>query len=153
MTKERFFSFISAVLMILLLLMQFTPFWQVGDGAASVSIQGYVWFPGNHLDLTKELQTQLNDPSFEVGRIVLMPVLELVLCCVGAVFCFAKSNNPLVMLFPAAAGIAGIWGYLEPAFRSGHLWPLHLALSVLLLAAAIIFYGTSALHIKKQREA
>ncbi len=153
MNKTRAFNFIGALLMILLLVMQFTSFWQAGEEAGSVSIQGYVWFPDKHQDLTRELQGQLNDPSFSVGSIVLMPILELAVCSVGAVFCLVKSDRFLTMLFPAAAGIAGIWGYLKPAFRLGSSWTVHLALCILLFAAAVLFFVLWGSHKIKPAEA
>ncbi len=136
--KTKAFNMIGACLMILLLVMQFVPFWQYGEPANSVSIQGYVWFPTDYKDLDKELQEQTNDPQFGVSNIVLMPVLELLLCCIGAVCCFVKSEHALPLLFPIIAGMIGIFGYLKPAFRLGSLWPMHITLCVVLLAIGMI---------------
>ncbi len=146
--KTKAFNMIGACLMVLLLVMQFVPFWQYGEPVKSVSIQGYVWFPTDYKDLDKELQEQTNDSQFGISNIVLMPVLELLLCCAGAVFCFVKSDQTLALLFPIAAGAMGIYGYLKPAFKLGSLWPMHIMLCVLLLAIGITGF-IMTLHAKK----
>ena len=150
MNKVKALNIAAACLMILMLVLQFTPFWQypllsskTEQTEKTVSIQGYVWFPDNHKDLDKALRAQTEDPSFKVGKIVGMPILELVLCTVGAVFCFLRSKYSLTLLFPIAAGATGIYGYLKPAFRVGTLWTVHFSYCVLLLAAGIAFLSVT----------
>ena len=135
MRKTRILGMICAVFMAALLVMQFMPFWHYGDPEASASIQGFVWFPSENAALEKYIRTETENTAFSVGDIVGMPILELVLCAVGIVFCGWKGNAPLTGLLPAAAGAVGIWGYLaHAAFHLGGNWIVHLVLCAVLLA-------------------
>ncbi len=133
--KTKGISILCACLMVLLLVLQFVPYWQYGEEPEDVSIQRFVWFPTDCKGLEKQIGEEILDPGFSVGRIVLMPILELLLCAAGSVLCLLKGEEKWVSLFPVAAGGFGIWGYLNPAFRLGSLWTLHFAVCILLLAA------------------
>lgn len=139
MSKTRLFNFICAALMLMLLVLQFTPFWHYGDPEQTVSIQGYVWLPSNHGALEKQLQAELEDSSFTVENIIAMPILVMILGVVGIVFCLIKSENAFISLLPAFAGLIGTWGYLAgAAFHQGRGWGLHLVLCVIILALGFI---------------
>lgn len=129
---------ICAILMLVLLVMQFMPFWTYGDPATSVSIQGYIWFPGNHTGLDQALKESVS-ADYSINDVLLMPILTLVLGAAGIVLCLLKSANPFVSLLPAACGLAGTWGYLTgTAFHVGSGWVFHLILCIVLLALGLI---------------
>lgn len=129
---------ICAVLMLVLLVLQFMPFWTYSDPATSVSIQGYIWFPGDHTGLDKALKESVS-ADYSINDVLLMPILTLVLGAVGIVLCLIQSDNPFVSLLPAACGLAGTWGYLTgAAFHVGSGWEFHLILCIALLALGLI---------------
>lgn len=129
---------ICAVLMLVLLVLQFMPFWTYGDPATPVSIQGYIWFPGDHTGLDKALKESVST-DYSINDVLLMPILTLVLGAVGIVLCLIQSDNPFVSLLPAACGLAGTWGYLTgAAFHVGSGWEFHLILCIALLALGLI---------------
>ncbi|MBQ8952614.1 MAG: hypothetical protein IJ048_00730 [Clostridia bacterium] len=139
MSKTRLFNFICAALMLILLVLQFTPFWRYGDPEQTASIQGYVWMPSDHSALEKQLQADLDDSSFTVEHILAMPILVMILCAVGIVFCLIKSENAFISLLPAFAGLIGAWGYAAgAAFHQGGNWGLHLALCIIIFALGAI---------------
>lgn len=129
---------ICAVLMLVLLVLQFMPFWTYGDPATSVSIQGYIWFPGDHTGLSKAF-TESVSADYSINDVLLMPILTLMMGAVGIVLCLIQSDNPFVSLLPAACGLAGTWGYLTgAAFHLGSGWVFHLILCIALLALGLI---------------
>ena len=140
----RKINILCAILMVILLAMQFMPYWHMEEKEKSVSIQGFTWFPTDNQDLESFIREETGEADFGVTRIIGMPILELFLCAIGAVLCCCKSSNPLMLIFPTAAGLFGLWGYLtKPAFRLGGSWAFHLILCIILLilGAAGLVYG------------
>lgn len=125
------------ILMLIMVALQFTPFWRYGDeNEITTSINGYIWFPTNHKELTSYLQENVRK-DFEVDQILLMPIFNLIAGFAGILLCLMKSYLPVVRLLPAACGLVGIWGFMtEPAFRLGENWMLHLLICILLLIVA-----------------
>jgi len=135
--STKTFSMICAALMAVLLVLQFIPFWHFSDGEAqaAVSISSYVWFPADYGNVDDYLGEAIED--YSINDMLMTPILLLVLCAVGVVLCLLKAGNPLVLVVPLVAGLAGTIGYLTaPALQMGGNWIVHLLLSILLLAAA-----------------
>ena len=127
-----------AVLALVLLVMQFTPFWHMGEGTEPVSIGGYVWFPSDHGEVTSYLQEQVSS-DFKINDVIAMPILVLLLSAASIVLCIWKMNSPLVGLLPIACGLSGVWGFLaKPAFRLGATWGFQFALCIALLALGAV---------------
>ena len=121
------------VLMAMLLVLQFMPFWHYGEAGESCSISSYVWFPTDHkaLETWRGEQAQAHDLNSFVG----MPILILVLSAVGAALCLAAPGKGAAPLLSAACGIAGMIGYLTtPALKLGTGWAWHLLICIGLLA-------------------
>lgn len=134
MTKQRAINLCCAALMILLMILQFTPFWHYGDPQTSTSIQGYVWFPSENSKLDGYIQAETGNADFSINNVLTMPILELILCAIGIVLCIAKSESSLIGLLPAAAGLVGTFGYLtNPAFHLDSGWVLHMLLCLIML--------------------
>jgi len=136
--KKRVFAWICAALMLALLALQFMPFWHYGEeGELSASISAYIWFPNDHKDLTTYL-TEAVSEDYAIEQILLMPIVTLILGACGIVFCLIKADHPVTLLFPAACGLVGVWGYLaKPAFRLGANWGVHLAVCLAMLTVAV----------------
>ncbi len=129
---------VSAILMVILLVLQFTPFWHYGEAGESCSISGYVWFPSDQKALESWLGTQAE--NHDLNSFVGMPILILLLSAVGAVICMIKPDAGAAPLLPAACGLAGIIGYLTtPALKLGAGWAWHLLICIALLALGV--YG------------
>ena len=135
---------IAAVLMVVLLVLHFTPFWQYGDNQEqATSIQGYIWFPSDNGSLDKYIKANA-DPDHSVDSILTMPILVLILGAVGAAFCLAKADQLWTGIFPAACGAVGLWGYLsKAAFQLGTNWVLHMivCIALILIGIAVIYTG------------
>jgi len=130
---------ICAVLLLILLVFQFTPFWHYGEDASiATSINGYIWFPTENTQLENYLKEQLNS-DFSVESILAMPIIVLLAGAIGFVLCLIKADNPIVSLLPAAAGAVGVWGYLtKGAFKLGANWQIHLILCFAILVIALV---------------
>lgn len=127
-----------AVLALVLLVMQFTPFWYMGEETEPVSIGGYVWFPSDHGEVTSYLQEQVSS-DFKINDVIAMPILVLLLGAATIVVCIWQMNNPLVGLLPIACGLSGVWGFLaKAAFRLGSTWGFQFALCIGLIALGAV---------------
>ena len=127
-----------AALALVLLVMQFTPFWHMGGETEPVSIGGYVWLPSDHGEVTSYLQEQVSS-DFKVNDVIALPILVLLLGAATIVLCLWKMDNPLVGLLPASCGLAGVWGFLfNAAFRLGSTWGIQLVLCIALVALGAV---------------
>lgn len=129
-------NLLCALLMTILLVLQFTPFWQYGEAGESVSISGYVWFPSDH----KALETWLGEQveGFNLNSFVGTPILILALSTLGAVLCLIKPDRRWTAVLPIACGAAGTICYLSnAALKLGMGWTWHLLICILLLAIGI----------------
>lgn len=143
----KIMNIVCTVLALVLLVMQFTPFWYMGEETEPVSIGGYVWFPSDHGEVTSYLQEQVSS-DFKINDVIAMPILVLLLSAASIVVCLWQMNNPLVGLLPIACGLSGVWGFLaQPAFRLGSTWGFQLVLCIALLALGIV---TLVMGLKKE---
>lgn len=142
MKKTKICNIMCIVLMAILFILHFMPFWSY-DGM-STSIQSYVWFPTDHTELETYIAGQVGG-DYSINSIILMPVIVLVTTVVGMVLCTIKPNNSWMALIPLGCGLAGIWGYLsKAAFRLGTNWVLHLIICIAMVAVAALRIYCSA---------
>lgn len=133
--KMKWCNRLGALLMGLMLLCQFMPFWSP-ENSEEVSINGYVWFPSYHEELKEYLLAQ--DAEHYINHVVWPTIGLMLLCAAGVVFCLWKSDSVGVCLLPTAGGILGTWFYLAtPVMRLGEFWWIHLLLCILMLLAGI----------------
>ena len=135
--KRAAIHIFCAVLMAILLILQFTPFWHYGEAGESCSIGSYVWFPSD----CKALETWLCDQieNHDLNRFVGMPILMMALIAVGAVLCLIKPEQGITAVLPTLCGAAGIICYLTvPALKLGSSWAWHLLICIALLALGVI---------------
>ena len=139
-------NILCAVLMLVLLVCQFLPFWSANGDTAS--IQGYLWFPDTHSALTQYFQAETGSDSVP-NDIAIMPILVLAAGVLGVVMCLWRSDKTWTAIFPLICGIAGIWGYLtKPAYQMGTLWVLHLILCIVMTVVAVVSAAACAKRIK-----
>lgn len=144
LSRTKTVHYVCAALLLILLVMQFTPFWSIDSG--SVSIGGYIWFPSDHTDLTSHLQDTLG-ADFTINNILAPCLLMLVLSAVGAVMSVIKAATVIPSLLSAACGVSGFIGFLTtPALRLGTMWWFQLILCVAQIAC-----GVYALYLATQR--
>lgn len=136
MKKTKICNITCIVLMTILFILHFMPFWSY-DGM-STSIQSYVWLPSDHAALETYIAGQVGG-DYSINSIVLMPVIVLVTTVAGIVLCVIKPDNFWVGLIPLGCGFAGICGYLsKAAFRLGTNWVLHLIVCIAMVVAAVL---------------
>ena len=149
----RICNYICVVLMLVILVFQFLPFWHYSteEESFATSIQTYIWFPGECRDLDDYLAEQTGNEDIEAGQILGMPILVLVSGAVGIVLCLIKAKSAIVSLLPAICGISGIWGFLStPAFQLGSNWVVSLVLCIAVLLVSLVSLLTLAKKEKAQ---
>ena len=135
--KTVVWNVLGAVLMAILLVMQFTPFWQYGEAGESCSISSYVWFPNDNGDVESWLEGQIED--FSINDVILVPILVLLLGFLGVVICLLKRDARMAALLPTACGAVGTIGYLgNAALKLGNNWGFHLLLCIAIAAAGVL---------------
>lgn len=136
MEKSKICNIMCILLMGVLLVLHFMPFWSY-DGM-STSIQSYIWFPADHAPLDAYIAGQVGG-EYSINSILLMPIIVLVATVIGIVLCISMSDNILVGLVPLGCGIVGVWGYLtKGAFQLGTNWVLHLVVCIAMIAVAAL---------------
>ena len=136
MSKVRIGNIACIVITLVLMVCQFMPFWAVPDSGETASISAYVGFPGEQQAVGSYLEAETGE-GFNINHVVIGPVTIIALGAVGIALCLFRSANAFCALIPAAAGCVGAWGYItQTALQLGSGWGLHLALCVLLIAAA-----------------
>jgi len=129
-------NLICAILMGVMLILQFVPFWESTDG--SVSINSFVWLSYAHGDLERSLAAAVGE-SFSLNKLVVAPIFQTVTALVGIIVCLKWNDSSLSSLLPAACGVLGICGYLMiPAMQLGNMWILHLLVSAAMLVTAVV---------------
>lgn len=148
--RLEFCNVICAVLLAVLLVFQFVPFWNIGEETENVSIGSYIWFPEDHKDVKSYLSEQTGEDC-SADNLLAMPMIVLFAGIAGIILGFVKRESILGSLVAALVGGAGMWGYLaKPAFQLGANWQLHLAISALVLIAAVIGIVFGVKEIKEQ---
>jgi len=130
---------VSAVLLIVLLVLQFTPYWSFGEGdkAGEASVSQYIWLPSDYKTLTKELEKTFDD--YSINDIILPPILVLVLGAVGVVLGVLMAGKPLAGIIPTLCGAAGLWGWLTmPVLKMGATWGIQVALMAVILVVGVV---------------
>ena len=146
--KGMIVNVLCAVLMAILLVLQFVPFWHCGEAGENCSISGYVWFPSDHKELESWITSQAKD--HDLGSFVGMPILVLVLSFVGSIFCLMKADQNWVGLFSLACGVAGAVAYLTtPALQLGTGWTWHLLLCIALAMLGVYELTQQVQEMKK----
>lgn len=127
---------LCVILMAVILVLQFTPFWELNG--QQVSIGSYIWFPLDHEDLTVHIQETVQ-PDFQVNSLVISALCQLILPVAGAFLLLGSREGIGVPICAAVCGAATLLGFLtEPVFRMGICWAVYPVLAVLMLAAAVI---------------
>lgn len=153
-TKNTIPAYACALLMILVFVMLFLPFWHFtttekvkqADGTRvevevenDISINSYVWFPEDNKALRNELKTLTESKkAINVTETVTQPILMLVLSFVGTGLCLIKPKAKITPVLPILLGAAGIWCFAaEPIYRFGSHWVPLLVCCVLAMCCGL----------------
>ena len=135
-------NLLMALVMVLLTVLHFTPFWNV-DGE-SISLMGYLGFPDDHSNLTSWLNSSI-EGGFLINQIVFWVFFPAVFSVVGSILCIRFRGHVAPASVSLLTSVLGIlFCILSPAFRLGTVWGLHLALNLLLLVLAATAFFTAA---------
>lgn len=133
MDGQKIINIILAVLMLVMLILQFIPFWSMGS--QEISIGEYAWLPTEHEDFTTYFQQAIGNSNFHAGYVAYINVIVLLACTMGIIFCFKNADDVWPSIFPAACGIAVIYGHFaRPVFHMGAMWKFHLVLAIGMIA-------------------
>ena len=175
------FTYISnAVCFLLLLVMlgtQCLPFWRCDncknhEGPKDVSIAEYTLVPKDHTPITKgmtsvyldiygqDLVDEKGKPfKFQANDTVIPCIIVIVACIISVIRLIKKPGSRWFPIFPFAAGLGGVIGYLTiAALEVGLNWQLHLVAAIILTLASggtllyyIIQYAKAKADAKKKK--
>ena len=147
--RTRLGAIVCAVLMLAVLVLQFTPYWHIGEGEEqqNVSIGAYVWFPTDHKEVDTYMKEQVSS-DFNISGVVGVHSLVLVLSAAGLVLCLIKPAMPVSPVLVMGSSVSGLVGCLGmKAFQLGSTW----AVLLILFIAALVMGGlTLYWRIKRQ---
>ena len=127
---------VCVMLMAVLLILQFSPFWELNG--QQISIGGYIWFPTSHENLTAHFQ-EVIAPGFKVDSLVLSSLVQLLLPAVGIGLLIYNRESLYIPVCAAVCGTGTLCSFLfKTAFQQGVHWYLYPVLAVILLIAAIV---------------
>lgn len=136
MKKIKTVNLIAALLVLIVSVMMFLPFWH-WDGQ-SASINGYVWMPSEHTALEKHLSDALGYKT-DINQIFQIPALMLLFGWAGFALCLIKRDSAWQMICTLPFGIFGIIGFLScDALRLGSTWVLILMLCIAIIVLDLI---------------
>ena len=133
-------SYICIVLMLLLLVTQFLPFFECpGCESGTTSVSDYVWFPDHHKEITKGVMKDLYGREYEVAQVILPNIAILVSCVLGIIFILKSGANPWISPIPFAGSAIAVFGYLTTiGLQIGQNWILHLGAAALVLICSLV---------------
>ena len=138
LTRVNIGCLVCCALALMLLFLQFVPFWPNGEAGEMASISQYIWFPGDCTGVETMLKTTLGS-DYTINQMVMGPLLLLVLCVVCAALCLFKQNNLIAPVLAAITGLVGMVVYIGSApMHQGQFWVVHLAGSVMLMLCGIV---------------
>lgn len=132
-------NLMMALVMGLLAVLQFLPFWHVeGEG---ISPMGYLGFPDDHSNLTSWLASSV--AGYNINQIVFWIFFITAFCVAGVILCIRFREKTAPAVIPVIVFALGIlYWTISPVFRMGTLWVLHLGLYLLLLGLAAAAFVT-----------
>lgn len=137
-TRVNIGCFVCAFLLLVLLVLQFVPFWHYEGGASSIST--YLWFPNKNVAVTSSIKAVLGK-TFEVGQIVIGCIAVLASSVLGLVTCIIGQKSIGAPFTAILAGVIGVGAYLAvPALQLGSFWGVHLAVSILIVATGAVTF-------------
>ena len=147
--RTRLGAIVCAVLMLAVLVLQFTPYWHIGEGEEqqNVSIGAYVWFPTDHKEVDTYMKEQVSS-DFNISGVVGVHSLVLVLSAAGLALCLIKPTMPVSPVLVMGSGLSGLVGCLGmKAFQLGSTWVWLLILFI----AALVMGGLTLYWRMKQQ--
>lgn len=128
---------VCAVLILVLLVTQFLPFWHYGTPDQTVSISSFVWLLTDH-DAVSGALSEATGAAVTVNTVFAPAVLLLCFGVASLALILWKSESGLVAAVPLLTAAMGFWQYLgKSAYRLGDGWVLHFALCAVLAAVSM----------------
>lgn len=144
---------VCIALTIALFVVQFLPFWTVGENNTTVSVMQYTAFPNDAeygKTFIKDIKTQLVDAGLmsaknnalkklAINDFIYPVAILALLSFFSFVACPFKLGKPLGIAFNLAVGITGVYMYLHhPIYQLGQNWFIGLAIAGVLAALAAV---------------
>lgn len=139
---------ILAVLCLLMLILQFLPFWN--DGETVCSMQEMLWFPNDQNGIPGYISEQTG-VSFNIDSVVWLTLVTFITSIFGAIFSLTKNASGWPAVFPAVGGFCAVWNYLSrAALQLGNIWGLHLAVGICQCLLGVSVLLLSYLNARKE---
>ena len=162
------FTWLSVLMILVMIVMLFTPSWEyetkerdpetkkMVEVTKTPSISGFVWFPKDHKDLTKQYEKDY-DTKMVTNDEVTMPALLLVLGVALSVFALIKPNTLIGSLSALGLGLYSVYGYMTSAFiKTSSCWSRNLTMGYVAAGVGlvgVVFFVVMTILKKKKKAA
>ena len=145
--KSNIIKKMNAGFMLLMLVMQWFPFWSY-EGR-SVSIGAYFWLPKTYKDMDNFLVSVM--PDYHVNSFAYIFLIITLVSVAGIVLALWKSKFMLVSLFPLAAGVLGVYAFsTRVILQMGSTWIVQLLLYAVMALLAVMAFVIDIMEKKKK---
>ena len=153
--RTRVLNYICAALLVLLIGMQFIPYWSSGEGTLSIAHQ--VWLPNNSDKASmstwlveevsqttdkfaQEAKEQKSKENIVISNAIAHPAAAMLLLGIfGTIFCILKSKVSWMSIFALACGIIGLYAFcFNPAYALGSTRILYIIVSAVITLVALL---------------
>ena len=130
-------NIVCAVLMLALIVLQFLPFWTVGDN--TLSAQKFTWFCTHNTDVNKFFKAEFGD-VYSLNTTILPTLGILVFGGLGVVFSLLKASKSINWLWAfLCGGLSCVIGYLTtPTYQLGSNWIVHVIIGAVVTLLSIV---------------
>lgn len=136
-TITRTINYVCIVMMLVMLAMQFVPYWQVQDETTSVAEYG--WLPEHFKALTKHFKTLLDNKSFDARNAGTLSGFMLAGAVLYTFFGIKNARKEWPLLIPVALSAFGLFSYfMFPEFKESVAWSSHIAVYTATFVIAIL---------------
>lgn len=131
-----------AFLSLVMIGLQFLPFWDMGAEVGKLSIADVLWFPHKHEGIDAYFESFLivdkTVNPFVINQVVLVPVFIFAIAVVGFVLCFTMKSKGYTFA-PIICGLLVVVGYLvRPEMQKGEGWYFHFIPAIIMLVVAVL---------------
>ena len=131
-----------ALLSLVMIGLQFLPFWDMGAEVGKLSIADVLWFPHKHVGIDQFFESVVViDPTvnpFVINQVILVPVFVFAMAVVGFVLCFIMKSKGYTVA-PLICGLLTVVGYLvRPELKLGAGWYFHLIPAIIMIAFVVM---------------
>lgn len=132
---SRICCFVCVALMLAMIILQFVPYWTVGE--ETVSMEEMIWTCKHHKEITNYWKKNVMK-DFTMNSLVGFPIFSLLTGVAGIAFCLIRSKKWSSAIFPLASGYFMIRAMEHPVQQTGAHYGLLQILGIVTVVVALV---------------